>query len=144
MVCWETYLSFRFVYRADPFKRQFLHRNSALKTRVYTGTWKISENGPWAQDPRHVQHSSRDLHSCRGEVQFPGGHDPSHSVDLEQKSKARYCRHRSFPCCCATQKLWDTAKPLLCLPKRQSGQKWDPIKDSCIRLTSLSGSAGIN
>lgn len=46
MLCWEAYLSFRFVYKAHPFKMQFLHCDSALKTRGYTGTWKIPEKGP--------------------------------------------------------------------------------------------------
>lgn len=67
--------SFRFVTRADLFKRQLLHCKSALKTGVH---WYLENLRKWtlSSGPQDVPHSSRDLHSCRWTVQFPGGHDP--------------------------------------------------------------------
>lgn len=102
---------------ADLFERQFLHCNSALKTSVH---WYLENLRKWtlSSGPREVPHSSRDLHSCRGKAQFPGGHDPPHGTDLEQKSKVHHCSHWSFPSCCDTQKLKDRAKSLLCFPKK--------------------------
>lgn len=90
--------------------------NSALKIGVH---WYLENLRKWTLSTGlRIPPSSRDLHSCRWKVQFPGGQDPHHGTDLEQKSKVRHCSHQSFPSSSATQKLWNRTKSWLCLPEK--------------------------